>query len=154
MADMKDLLVEIGTEELPPKALKSLGLAFRDGIVGGLDERELSHGDVRWFAAPRRLAVLVRDVAEQAADKILEVLGPPADRAKDGAGEWTPADALGYARILSLPGSLQTRAGGSRAGHIPPSGPTPWSKTPGPLEIRVVQRSGRSENRGRRRRMG
>ena len=93
----RDLLVELGTEELPPKALKSLGLAFRDGIVAGLEERELEHGAVRWFAAPRRLAVLVRDVAEQAADRTVEVLGPPADRAQDDAGNWTPA-AEGFAR--------------------------------------------------------
>ena len=95
--ETRDLLVELGTEELPPKSLKSLGLALRDGIVAGLEERELEHGAVRWFAAPRRLAVLVRDVAEQAADKTLEVLGPPAERAKDEAGNWTPA-AQGFAR--------------------------------------------------------
>ena len=51
------LLVELGTEELPPKSLKALGLAFRDGIVAGLAERELDHGAVHWFATPRRLAV-------------------------------------------------------------------------------------------------
>ena len=53
------LLVELGTEELPPKALKSLGLAFRDGVVAGLDKRELGYGEVQWFASPRRLAVLI-----------------------------------------------------------------------------------------------
>ena len=55
------LLVELGTEELPPTALKSLGLAFRDGIVAGLASRELEHGQVRWFATPRRLAVQIGD---------------------------------------------------------------------------------------------
>ena len=59
-----NLLIEIGTEELPPKALKSLGLAFRDGIVDGLAQRELTHGDVHWYAAPRRLAVLVEPGAQ------------------------------------------------------------------------------------------
>ena len=95
--DKRDLLVELGTEELPPKSLKALGLAFRDGIVRGLEERELDHGQVQWFAAPRRLAVLISDVAIQAADKTVELLGPPADRARDEAGEWTPA-AQGFAR--------------------------------------------------------
>ena len=44
------LLVELGTEELPPKALKSLGLAFRDGIVRGLQERKLGFGEVQWLS--------------------------------------------------------------------------------------------------------
>lgn len=90
------LLVELGTEELPPKSLKALGLAFRDGIVRGLEQRELAFGEVRWFATPRRLAVMINDVAERAADRELEVLGPPADRARDNKGAWTPA-ALGFA---------------------------------------------------------
>ena len=91
------LLVELGTEELPPTALKSLGLAFRDGIVAGLASRELEHGEVRWFATPRRLAVQIGDVQVRGADKHVELLGPPADRAKDDAGNWTPA-AAGFAR--------------------------------------------------------
>ena len=87
------LLVELGTEELPPKALKSLGLAFRDGIVDGLQQRELGHGEVQWFATPRRLAVLIDDVQLQAADKDVEVLGPPVDRAetKRATGRPPPA---------------------------------------------------------------
>ncbi len=91
------LLLEVGTEELPPKALKTLGLAFRDGVLAGLDQRELGHGTVRWFASPRRLAVLVNEVQLQAPDKTLEVLGPPLDRARDAEGNWTPA-AAGFAR--------------------------------------------------------
>ncbi len=91
------LLVELGTEELPPKALKSLGLSFRDGIVAGLAQRELNHGDVKWFASPRRLAVQIAEVDLRAADKRVELLGPPADRAKDSDGNWTPA-AAGFAR--------------------------------------------------------
>ncbi|QFU74167.1 glycine--tRNA ligase subunit beta [Halioglobus maricola] len=91
------LLIELGTEELPPKALKSLGLAFRDGIVAGLAQRELKHGDVQWFASPRRLAVQIAEVQVRAADKDLELLGPPADRAKDADDNWTPA-AAGFAR--------------------------------------------------------
>ncbi|MFV8818915.1 glycine--tRNA ligase subunit beta [Haliea sp. E17] len=91
------LLVELGTEELPPKALKSLGLAFRDGIVDGLSQRELGHGEVLWFATPRRLAVLVAGVQLQGADKQVELLGPPADRARDADGNWAPA-AAGFAK--------------------------------------------------------
>ena len=103
----KTLLIELGTEELPPKSLKSLALAFRDGIVNGLSERELSHGQVQWFATPRRLAVVIEQLAERAEDKEVVLLGPPADRAKPEAGEWTPA-AAGFARKQGVePGALQ-----------------------------------------------
>ncbi|MFV0477011.1 MAG: glycine--tRNA ligase subunit beta [Parahaliea sp.] len=90
------LLVELGTEELPPKNLKALGLAFRDGIVDGLAQLGLDHGDVQWFASPRRLAVLIGEVVNQAPDKTVEALGPPVAAAKK-EGTWTPA-ALGFAR--------------------------------------------------------
>lgn len=91
------LLIEIGTEELPPKDLKTLGLAFRDGLLKGLADRDLAHGEVRWFATPRRLAVRVEEVAEAAPARQIELLGPPADRARDEQGAWTPA-AAGFAR--------------------------------------------------------
>jgi glycyl-tRNA synthetase beta chain len=91
------LLIELGTEELPPKALKSLGLSFRDGIVAGLKQRELGFDDVQWFATPRRLAVQIAGVQLRAEDKEIEVLGPPVDRARDADGNWTPA-AAGFAK--------------------------------------------------------
>ena len=101
------LLVELGTEELPPKSLKSLGLAFRDGIVKGLQERQLGFGEVQWFASPRRLAVLIEAVQLQAPDQAVEALGPPVDRARDEAGNWTPA-AIGFARKQGVePDQLQ-----------------------------------------------
>ena len=102
------LLVELGTEELPPKALKSLGLAFRDGIVDGLKQRELNHGEVQWFATPRRLAVLIEQLLVQSAEKAVEILGPPADRARDEQGNWSTATA-GFARKQGVdPEQLQT----------------------------------------------
>ncbi|NOR41471.1 MAG: glycine--tRNA ligase subunit beta, partial [Gammaproteobacteria bacterium] len=102
------LLLELGTEELPPKALKSLGLAFRDGITAGLQQRELGFGEVQWFATPRRLAVLICEVQLQAPDKDIEVLGPPLDRARDASGNWTPA-ANGFAKKQGVePDQLQT----------------------------------------------
>ncbi len=101
------LLVELGTEELPPKALKSLGLAFRDGIVAGLSQRALGYGQVRWFATPRRLAVHILEVQQHAPEKSIEVLGPPVDRARDEEGNWTPA-ASGFARKQGVePDQLQ-----------------------------------------------
>ena len=95
------LLVELGTEELPPKALKALGLAFRDGIEQGLSQRQLEYGQVRWFATPRRLAVLIHEVQVQAPEKNIEVLGPPIDRARDSEGNWTAA-AIGFAKKQGL----------------------------------------------------
>ncbi len=107
MTTTDTLLVELGTEELPPKALKSLGLSFRDGVVAGLVQRQLGHGEVSWFASPRRLAVQIADVQVRGEDKQLELLGPPADRAKDSAGNWTPA-AAGFAKKQGLtPEELQ-----------------------------------------------
>jgi glycyl-tRNA synthetase beta chain len=103
----ESLLVELGTEELPPKALKDLGLAFRDGIEIGLKQHGLNHGEVRWYASPRRLAVVIKQVELQAPDKDVEVLGPPVDRAKDEDGNWTPA-ATGFARKQGIdPDQLQ-----------------------------------------------
>ncbi|MFN2327464.1 MAG: glycine--tRNA ligase subunit beta [Chromatocurvus sp.] len=92
------VLVELGTEELPPTSLATLGLAFRDGIVSALTERGLVlHGDAHWYATPRRFAVLIDAVDIQAAATTLTMLGPPADRARTDSGEWSPA-AVGFAR--------------------------------------------------------
>jgi len=101
VSNSETLLVELGTEELPPRSLKALGLAFRDGIVAGLGQRQLGHGKVEWFAAPRRLAVLIYEVTLQAPDREQEIQGPPADKARDEQGAWTPA-ALGFARKQGL----------------------------------------------------
>ncbi len=102
------LLVELGTEELPPKALQSLGLSFRDGIVEELKQRELDHGEVQWFASPRRLAVLIKHLAVQSGEKTVEVLGPPAERARDEQGNWTAAT-LGFAKKQGVePQELQS----------------------------------------------
>lgn len=91
------LLIELGTEELPPKALKALGESFANGIAKGLAERDLPIGAYEWFASPRRLAIQIGDVPLRGADKDLELLGPPADKAKDADGNWTPA-AAGFAK--------------------------------------------------------
>ena len=91
------LLIELGTEELPPKALSSLSQAFTAGVLAGLGELELAHGAVRSFATPRRLAILIEDVADSAEAKDVELLGPPADRARDDNGDWSKA-AIGFAR--------------------------------------------------------
>ncbi len=93
----KDFLVELGTEELPPKALKALAESFRDGIVSGLKAAGLAHGDVAYFAAPRRLAVQISGLATQQPDRTIAVDGPPVKAAFDASGNPTQA-ALGFAK--------------------------------------------------------
>ncbi|CDZ95247.1 MULTISPECIES: glycine--tRNA ligase subunit beta [Pseudomonadaceae] len=92
-----DFLVELGTEELPPKALDKLSAAFRAGIEKGLKDAGLAHGRVQAFAAPRRLAVLVEQLAAQQPDRSVNLDGPPIQAAFDAEGEPTQA-ALGFAR--------------------------------------------------------
>jgi len=90
-------LVEIGTEELPPKALKKLSKAFADGIQTGLVEAEFSFGDVTLYAAPRRLAVMIAELQTVQADKVVERKGPAKKAAFDADGN--PTKALqGFAR--------------------------------------------------------
>ncbi|WP_347505385.1 glycine--tRNA ligase subunit beta [Pseudomonas anguilliseptica] len=93
----RDFLVELGTEELPPKALKTLGEAFLAGIEKGLKTAGLSYGQVRYYAAPRRLAVLVEQLATQQPDRTVNLDGPPVQAAFDKDGNPTQA-ALGFAK--------------------------------------------------------
>lgn len=86
-----DFLFELGTEELPPKALKTLMNALREGIAGGLDTQDLDYDAIHAYASPRRLAVLVRDLAEQTPVKEVVTYGPPAKIAFDQDGNPTKA---------------------------------------------------------------
>lgn len=92
----RDFLVEIGTEELPPKSLFTLARAFADGVAKGLVEAGVKHGEVVWFATPRRLAVRVADVADRQPDQEIKRLGPAVASAYDAGGQPTKA-ALGFA---------------------------------------------------------
>ncbi|HNC70548.1 MAG TPA: glycine--tRNA ligase subunit beta [Pseudomonadales bacterium] len=91
------LLVEIGTEELPPKSLRTLAEAFADTLVACIDEQRIAHGATRWYATPRRLAVHIEDVATTQPDTVAEKLGPTVAAAFDANGKPTGA-ALGFAR--------------------------------------------------------
>lgn len=104
----QDFLVELGTEELPPKALKTLSDAFTQGIAKGLEEAGIEHGKVEAFAAPRRLAVRILDLADAQPDKPLEKRGPAVKAAFDEAGN--PTRALnGFASSLGVtPDQLDT----------------------------------------------
>ncbi|TBU87766.1 glycine--tRNA ligase subunit beta [Phytopseudomonas dryadis] len=92
-----DFLVELGTEELPPKALKNLGEAFLAGIEKGLKAAGLNYNGARFYAAPRRLAVLVEQLATQQPDRTVNLDGPPLQAAFDAEGQPTQA-ALGFAK--------------------------------------------------------
>ncbi|OCX96873.1 MAG: glycine--tRNA ligase subunit beta [Pseudomonas sp. K35] len=92
-----DFLVELGTEELPPKALAKLAEAFCTGIEKGLKDAGLDFVKAQAYAAPRRLAVLVEQLATQQPDRSINLDGPPMQAAFDADGEPTQA-ALGFAR--------------------------------------------------------
>ena len=97
-ANTRDFLVELGTEELPPTQLKKLSDAFTAGIEAGLKEAGLNDGiEVVSYAAPRRLAVVVKNLAEKQADRDEVIFGPPANIAFDADGNPTKA-ALGFAK--------------------------------------------------------
>lgn len=87
----EDFLVEIGTEELPPKALPALEAAFRTGVVDGLAAASLAHGAVESFAAPRRLALLVHALDTRQPEQQIRRRGPPVSAAFDAAGKPTRA---------------------------------------------------------------
>ena len=93
----QDFLFEIGGEELPPKSLLTLATALRDGVADGLAKAGLVHAGVDFYAAPRRLAVVVKQLAAQQPDRVISVDGPPVKAAFDAAGNPTQA-ALGFAR--------------------------------------------------------
>jgi glycyl-tRNA synthetase beta chain len=93
----KDLLFELGTEELPPVALESLSAALEREFVKGLDDAGLTHGEVTAYCTPRRLALLVRDCATAQPDRDVERRGPAVKAAFDGNGQPTKA-AEGFAR--------------------------------------------------------
>ena len=86
-----DFLVEIGTEELPPKALRSLMDAFAANLEAAVDDARLDHGPVRAFASPRRMAVLIESLAEHQPDQVVTQKGPPVNVAFDDDGNPKPA---------------------------------------------------------------
>ncbi|KOE69626.1 glycine--tRNA ligase subunit beta [Aggregatibacter actinomycetemcomitans] len=93
----QNFLVEIGTEELPPKALKTLATAFADNVQAELNQTGLAFENIEWFAAPRRLAVKVLALATQQPSKEIEKRGPAVSAAFDAEGNPTKA-AEGWAR--------------------------------------------------------
>jgi len=101
MKDTRDLLVEIGTEELPPKALKRLATAFAEEMHTGLEKKDLKHTAYQWFATPRRLAVHITELVSAQEDKDVEKRGPALAAAYDKDGNPTKA-AEGFARSCGV----------------------------------------------------
>ena len=86
-----DFLFELGTEELPPLAMPELERALMEGVRAGLESAGLSHGDIVSFAAPRRLAVLVRALDDMQPEQQIKRRGPPVSAAFDKSGAPTRA---------------------------------------------------------------
>ena len=99
------LLIELGTEELPPKSLKALSSAFNLAIIDGLKEAELISAEqastAQFFATPRRLAISVPSVIAAQPDQVIEKRGPAVQAAFNDAGEATPA-AQGFAKSCGV----------------------------------------------------
>ena len=93
----RDLLFELGTEELPAGEISAMARALVNALTRDLKNYSLSYSRAEQFSTPRRLAVLVRDVAVKGPDQERHVIGPPVSAARDDQGRWTPA-AEGFAR--------------------------------------------------------
>lgn len=105
----QDFLVELGTEELPPKALLKLSKSFQAGVVEGLKKESLAHGQVKSFATPRRLAILVSALKSNQADRLTEKFGPAVTAAFDADGNPTRA-ADGFAKSCGVTVANLSRA--------------------------------------------
>ncbi len=97
----QDLLIEIGTEELPPKALDRLSIAFRSSVESQLTQADLGFESIQRFATPRRLALLIRQLDTAQADHTVERKGPALKAAFDQEGKATKA-AQGFARSCGV----------------------------------------------------
>ena len=101
MKEIRNLLIEIGTEELPPKALLNLSNAFVAAISDGLQQKSLNYNTAIPFATPRRLAVMIEGLTIKQADQQIEKKGPAVAAAFDKEGQPTKA-ALGFARSCKI----------------------------------------------------
>lgn len=94
--DKQNLLLELGTEELPPKALRKLAEALHENFTKHLQQEGLNFSAAKWYATPRRLALIIKDLDVKQADREIEVKGPAVKAAFDAEGKPTKA-ALGWA---------------------------------------------------------
>lgn len=101
MPESRDLLIEVGTEELPPKVLKRLSDAFALGLREGVEAAGLTHGGVHAYASPRRLGALLSQVSVAQPDRVKERRGPALTAAFDEVGMPTRA-AIGFANSCGV----------------------------------------------------
>ena len=101
MAEKKDLLIELGTEELPPKALKGLSQAFCDNVSKSLQDADLGYDEIKSYATPRRLALVITQLDTTQPDKSVERRGPALQAAFDEDGCPTKA-AQGFAKSCGV----------------------------------------------------
>ncbi|MFZ5776192.1 MAG: glycine--tRNA ligase subunit beta [Thermodesulfobacteriota bacterium] len=97
----QELLLEIGTEEIPASYIMPALAQLRDSVAARFRELALSHGEIRTAATPRRLTVAVSDLASQQPDREEEFLGPPRKAAFDANGSPTQA-AIGFAKTRGV----------------------------------------------------
>ena len=100
MTTYQDCLFELGTEELPPQALLKLRDSLQMSVCTRLDDAGLEHGEILAYATPRRLALLIKQLAASQPDQQIERRGPPISAAYDSDGNPTKS-ALGFAKTNS-----------------------------------------------------
>lgn len=122
------LLIELGTEELPVKALPELAAAFADGVVAGLAKRGVTHGAARSLYSARRLAVLIEDVASEQPEQRSEVLGPYLNIGLDAEGGPTPA-LMGFAQKNGVEWTALERATDSKGERFVARSVKPGART-------------------------
>ena len=149
-SNTKDLLIEIGTEELPPKALKKLSDAFTAGVVAGLKDASLEASEVISYAAPRRLAVLLKDIPVKQADQSVERKGPAKAAAFDAEGKPTKA-VEGFAALSSSERAVKDdeAAAGAAAPGRPQGGVARWRRWRGLHRSRRAATASGLASRGR-----
>ena len=97
----EDFLLEIGTEELPPTSLRQLMTSLQDNLCQGLQQRGFVHGETKAFGTPRRLAVIIKELAQWQPDQKIEKRGPSLKAAYSDNGKPTKA-LLGFARSCQV----------------------------------------------------
>ncbi len=113
------LLIELRTEELPPKSLKALSEAFAHTVFAALREQAFASAEsvCTPYATPRRLALMVTDIAEQQADRIIEKKGPAVSSGVDASGK--PGKALeGFMRSAGVAFEHLHKAGDGKAEYF------------------------------------
>ena len=101
MTEKQDLLIEIGTEELPPKSLKNLGVSFHEEMSQALKKNELDFKHINWYATPRRLSLVISGLETSQKDKKIQRRGPSISAAYDSNQNPTKAT-LGFAKSCGV----------------------------------------------------